>query len=397
MWLEFVAAVAGCCGGARLAGSLEKRLSQLSSSSFTEQSVMDVAFWVDAAMLSREASFVRHLVMGLKSEGQKVTFIAPAGLDLSALPTLGSRVLTYRWTGWERIPVLQRLRMNGVARALQEEPADVVVAWGCAEAGALQIFSQGVPGIPMVVWAWDASELFGPAAKLKTVKHLVASSGAIASRVPGSSDVPVTVVHPGVYAEETVACYDVEGQMPCLISLDPLSDRSAYENLMRACRMMAEEGQEFLLFAYDTGKEEYAIWQMAEKMKLLEHLSFVPFQQDAEPLLLHGDLYIHVLPTTRVQYRTLEAMARGLAVVTCPNHGADYLIDGQTCRIVGPQTAESWRDVLLEMTRDRAKGAAIARRGQQHVRERHSMARTLEQFGSICRQAAGMAIPMGAR
>ena len=358
---------------------------------------MDIAFWVDAAMLAREASFVRHLVMGLKAEGQRVTFIAPAGLDLSALPTLGSRVLTYRWTGWERIPVMQRLRLNGVMRALQEEPADVVVAWGCADAAPLQIFSQGAPGMPMVVWCWDASELFGPVVKLKTVKHLVASSGAIASRVVGNPEMPLTVVHPGVYSDEVVACYDVEGQMPCLVSLDPLSDRTAYEALMRACRMLADEGQEFLLFAYDTGKEEYAIWQMAEKMKLLEHLSFVPFQQDAEPLLLHGDLYIHILPTTRVQYRTLEAMARGLAIVTCPNHGADYLIDGQTCRVVGPQTPESWRDVLLEMTRDRGKAAGMARRGQQYVREQHSMGRMLEQFGSICRQAAGMAIPMGAR
>ena len=202
----------------------------------------------------------------------------------------------------------------------------------------LQIFSQSVPSIPTVVWCWDASELFGPNVKLKTVKHLVASSGAIASRV-GSSEMPLTVVHPGVYSDEVVACYDVEGQMPCLVSLDPLSNRAAYEALMRACRMLADEGQEFLLFAYDTGKEEYPIWQMAEKMKLLEHLSFVPFQQDAEPLLLHGDLYIHILPTTRVQYRSLEAMARGLAIVTCANHAADYLIDGQTCRDCGAADA----------------------------------------------------------
>ncbi|HUO07115.1 MAG TPA: glycosyltransferase family 4 protein [Phycisphaerae bacterium] len=372
-------------------------MTQNPPNSYSDQSVMDVAFWVDAAMLSREASFVRHLVMGLKAEGQKVTFIAPQGLDLSALPTLGSRVLTYRWTGWERIPVLQRLRLNSVARELGDEPADVIVAWGCADPAPLQLFSQSVPAMPMVVWCWDASELFTPTMKLPTVRHVVASSQAIASRIPESSQIPMTVVHPGVYSDETLACYDVEGQMPCLVSLDPLSNRAAYEALMRACRMLADEGQEFLLFAYDTGKEEYPIWQMAEKMKLLEHLSFVPFQQDAEPLLLHGDLYIHILPTTRVQYRTLEAMARGLSIVTCPNHGADYLIDGQTCRVVGPQTPEAWRDVLLELTRDRAKAAGIARRGQQLMRERHSMGRTLEQFGSICRQAAGMAIPLGSR
>jgi glycosyltransferase involved in cell wall biosynthesis len=230
---------------------------------------------------------------------------------------------------------------------------------------------------------------------MKSLRHIVASSQPIAGRVPPHWKIPVTVVHPGVYTDEAIACYDVPGQLPCLVSLDPLSNRAAYEALLRACRMLADGGQEYLLFAYDTGREEYSIWQLAESLNVLDRVSFVPFQQDAEPLLLHGDLYIHILPVTRVGYRTLEAMGRGLAVVTCPNHGADYLIDGQTCRVVGPQTPDAWRDTLLEMTRDRPKAAAIARRGQQYVREHHSMGRTLEQFGSICRQAAGVAIPLG--
>jgi len=197
-----------------------------------------------------------------------------------------------------------------------------------------------------------------------------------------------------VYCDDLLACYDVPGQLPCLVSLDPLSDRKPYEALLRSCRMMADASQDYLLFAYDTGREEYPIWQLADKLGVLDRVSFVPFQQDAEPLMLHGDLYIHILPVGRVQYRTLEAMGRGLAVVTCPNHGADYLNDGQTCCVVESQTAEAWRDALLDMTRDRSKATAIARRGQQYVRENHSMGRTIEQFCSICRQAAGVAIPL---
>lgn len=385
---------------------------------------MEIAFWIEPGMLAGEGAFVRHLVMGLKAEGQEITFITPQGTSLSELPVLGSRVLTYRWNRWERLPVLQKLRLNHLARALNDNPPDVLVAWGSAEggpAGALSALSQMVPTLPIVLWCWDASELFTPLARTAAVRHIVASSQMIADRVakanPESSTAkesgngggdgsaksgwrslaPVTVVHPGVYAEETVACFDVEGQMPCLVSLDPLSSRSAYEALLRACRRLVDRGHEFLLFAYDKGSAEYPIWRMAEEMQILEQLSFVPFQQEAEPLLLHGDLYIHVLPTSRVQYRCLEAMGRGLAVVTCPNHSADHLIDGQTCRVVGPQTSEAWCEALEEMLKDRGKASAFARRGQQYVREHHSMARTLEQFGSICRQAAGMAIPMGGR
>ncbi len=357
---------------------------------------MDIAFWIEPSMLAGETAFVRHLVMGLRADGQQVTFIAPHGSNLADLPTLGSRLLTYRWSKWEKLPVLQKLRLNSVARELNDTPPDVIVAWGSADPTALSVALQVAPGIPLVLWCWDGAELFSPTRDLKSLRHIIASSQAIADRAP-ETGLPVTVIHPGVYCEETTACFDVEGQMACLVSLDPLSHRATYEAFLRACRMLADEGMEFLLFAYDTGAAEHPIWLFAERLGLLERMSFVPFQQDAEPLLLHGDLYIHVAPSSRVQYRSLEAMGRGLAVVTCANHGADYLLDGETCRIVGPQTPEAWRDALRDLILNRPKAATIARRGQQFVRERHTMGRTLEQFGLVCRQVAGMAIPLGGR
>ncbi len=355
---------------------------------------MDVAFWIEPSMLAREAVFVRHLIMGLKMEGQQVTFLAPQELDFSQLPTLGSRTLHYRWHGWERLPVLQKLRLNALARELARNPPDVLIVWGSAEASILHTLAQMLPTLPIILCCWDASELFGQAASIETIRHVVVFSETLQGRVPATYPHPVTVVHPGVYVEENAACFDVPGQLPCLVSLDPLADIASYECLLRACRMIADAGHDFLLFAYDTGKEEYNIWQLAESLKLLDRLSFVPFQQDAEPLLMHGDVYIHVLPSSRVHYRTLEAMARGLAVVTCANHGADYLHDNQTARIVGPQTAEAWRDALLQVLTDHARTTQLAKRGQQFVRENHSMGRTLEQFGSICRQAAGLALPL---
>jgi len=362
------------------------------------QAAMDVAFWVDPTLMAGESAFLRHLVMGLKLEGQQATFIAPHGLNLADLPTLGSRMLTYRLNRWEKLPVLQKLRLNAVARELNENPPDLLVAWGSCDPVLLSVLAQMVPSLPIVLWCWDAAELFSPGPSIKTVRHIIASSDAIAARAPDNFRLPISVVHPGVYCEDTIACFDVDGYVPCLVSLDPLASRPNYEALIKGCKMIADGngggGNDFLLFAYDTGPAEYPIWLYAERLGLLERMSFVPFQQNAEPLLLHGDLYIHVIPSSRVQYRSLEAMGRGLAIVTCPNHGADYLTDGETCRIVGPQTAESWRDALLELILDRQKAINIARRGQQLVRERHSMARTLEQFGSICRQTAGMAIPL---
>ena len=77
-------------------------------------------FGLIQTVLAGEGAFVRHLVMGLKAEGQRVTFIAQHGLNLAELPTLGSRVLTYRWNRWEKLPVLQKLRLNAVGRELND-------------------------------------------------------------------------------------------------------------------------------------------------------------------------------------------------------------------------------------------------------------------------------------
>ena len=54
------------------------------------QTAMDIAFWVDPTLMAGESAFLRHLVMGLRLEGQQVTYIAPQGLNLADLPTLGS-------------------------------------------------------------------------------------------------------------------------------------------------------------------------------------------------------------------------------------------------------------------------------------------------------------------
>ena len=362
---------------------------------------LHIALWVDPVMLAHESVFVRHLSMGLKADGHQVTFIARDTFDLTPLPTLGSPCLTYRWNRWERLSVVQRLRLAGVIEALKESPPDVLVVWGSCDAAhieMLQLVEHAVP-IPAIVWAWDASEVFSPITSLANLRHIIASSEPIAERAAARNDtaVPVTVIAPGAYADEAIACYDVEGQLPCLVALDPLSHRRSYESLFAACRQMADANLDYMLFAYDTGSEEYAIWRDVEKLKLLDRVSFVPFHQDAEPLLLHGDLYLHVLSQPRVGYRTLEAMGKGLVVVSAPNQGADYLIDHETCRIVYDQTAEAWLTVLTELVQDRAKATAMARRAQQHVREKHSMIRTIIQFTSLCRQVSGAPIAVVGR
>jgi len=363
-------------------------------------------------MLDNEAAFIRHIITGLKSDGHEVTIVCPHGLDATNLPILGSRVLSYRSQRWERLGVIQRLRLSSVIDEFAIRPPDVMLAWAGADPTMIDTLQralgpnaaltgeQGGGGIPVVAWCWDAAELFHPLMNCSWVRHVVLSSQAIQQRVPASFRLPVTLIQPGVYCDEAVACYDLPGQPPCLVSLDPLSDIKAYEPLIRACRQLADDGTDFLLFAYDTGREEHPIWQLASRLDLLSRMSFVPFQQDAEPLLMHGDLYLHVLPASRVRYRTLEAMAKGLAVVTCPNHGADYLVDNQTCRIVpgevGRPTADAWYGVLGEMIRDRNKGIGIARRAQQLMRDRHPMTRTILQLASVCRQAAGAPLRLAA-
>src|SRR5262249_46664809 len=151
-----------------------------------------------------------------------------------------------------------------------ENPPDLLVAWGSCDPVLLSVFAQMVPSVPIILWCWDAAELFAPGPRIKTVRHIIASSHAIADRSPDHSRLPISVVHPGVYTEDTVACFDVEGYVPCLVSLDPLASRPNYEALIKGCKMIADRGDDFLLFAYDQGPAEYPIWLYAERLGLLE-------------------------------------------------------------------------------------------------------------------------------
>ncbi len=126
---------------------------------------------------------------------------------------------------------LLRMRMGSMIEELAAEPPDVLVAWGGADPAPLDMLQQTL-NIPTMVWCWDAAELFMPLASRHYVKRILVSSQAIADRVPAGRQTPVTVVHPGVYGDDLTACFDVEGQVPCLVSLDPLSDRAAYEPLL---------------------------------------------------------------------------------------------------------------------------------------------------------------------
>jgi glycosyltransferase involved in cell wall biosynthesis len=362
---------------------------------------LHIAIWVDNVMLAQESAFLRHLTMGLKSDGNQITFIAPAGKDLSSLVTLGSDCLTYRTNRWELFSVVQRMRLSSVVDGLKRSPPDVLLIWGSADARQVELLKMIDEAIatPAILWVWDSGELFTPVASLPNIRHVVASSRSIADRAlaklgSGPNAIPITQISPGAYTDELTACFDVDGQVPCLVSLDPLNDRRAYEALFKACRLLADEGIEYMLFAYDTGTDEYNIWRDVERLGLLDRISFVPFQQDAEPLLLHGDLYLHAIPRPRVGYRTLEAMGKGLLPVSVVNQAADYLIDNQTCRIVHEPTAEGWRSVLKELIVNRQSTIQMARRAQAHVREHHSMIRSITQFASLARQVSGAPLGM---
>jgi glycosyltransferase involved in cell wall biosynthesis len=291
------------------------------------------------------------------------------------------------------------MRLSNVMHGLKRNPPDVLLIWGSVDAQQAQLIKlidEAIP-TPAILWLWDAGELFTPVADLPNIRHIIAASRPIAERadairVSSGDRIPITAITPGVYTDDLTACFDVDGQVPCLVSLDPLSDRKAYEALFKACRLLADDGVDYMLFAYDTGTDEYNIWRDVERLGLLDRVSFVPFQQDAEPLLLHGDLYLHAIPRPRALYRTLEAMGKGLVPVSVPNQGADYLIDNQTCRIVREPTPENWKNVLKELIENRQATIQLGRRAQAHTREHHSLIRSITQFTSIARQVSGTPI-----
>ena len=114
-------------------------------------------------------------------------------------------------------------------------------------------------------------------------------------------------------------------------------------------------------------------------------VEFVGEVADAAAFLKGLDLFALVAEPAGCPNASLEAMARGLAVIATDAGGmSEQVEDGVTGRLVGRDDEEAFGEALLQVASDPERRLAMGSAGRTRVRERFSMAAMVDHYAALC-------------
>jgi hypothetical protein len=342
----------------------------------------------DADAARRESGLIARLAVALTADGARVTGALPASIagDASAVDflALAARVIRYRAEG---LPFTIRWRARDLLALAHDdasrggEPAiDVVHAigpecWGIAlelarAAGALLAID--VFGIHQAAGAARLADRHDAGAILLAAdRHVLDAISKHAPEVrvhlaPWGVHVPETLVRPKRSAEA--------GHARSVVISGPCRSGASVGPLLEGVRLAAEESPETLFFADLPTARASGFYREVQRLALSHRLTVIPDAELHRHVVLHADVF--VIPEAPLQHRTLvlDVLASGLPVLTPACEAISYLVRGETCRVVGANTPEAWRQALLESLRDDEHSARLAASARAHIRVHHSAA-----------------------
>ncbi|MEM1098436.1 MAG: hypothetical protein AAGH92_06555 [Planctomycetota bacterium] len=382
---------------------------------------MHVALLCGEHDLGERREALRALVVGLVSEGVRVSVAVPEGTDERDVPGggLGGATLAYPartlgvggpWMGawlygkigsgrhWSRLAA--QFEAMGDASGVPG-----VVLASDAETWLAAVAVGRMLDVPVMLFCHDrfdarlAPRLF---TKLNPTRCLmVAGSEPIAQGLRDATQNLVVVEHvpPGVHlTDRTPRQRGPDDPLCVVISTDgPLDEAylACLEGLAAHCR----ERPSTLAILEGPHPDSHAAYKQLRRLGLTGQCSFAPRGRDAgavpgvDALLLEADAVLHPQALGRNRPITLEAFARALPVVAADDAALDTLIDGHTAWTIDEAQpydalAEAWHGVLTRLTEEPEEARELGRRAQWWVREEHLFSDELERVIGLCQRLA---------
>lgn len=307
---------------------------------------MHVALLANTAWLDEELATLHHIVVGLIDESTRVVQVLPQGRAEGEVLSFGTR-LSWNETGprWRNRRSIARL-----AQPLREEGVGLIHALdGRMWRSALDLAKQ--LNVPAVLSANSGMDIAlanrcrdrmipGQTAILCATEPL---TQLVLEAVGGSAD--VSHVPPGVHVGEPNA--RGEDEVPCIvISGDGGSDEHV-DMLLEGAKQAIETHPEIQLFFDGQRLDPHKLWRAIRHMGLLPNATLIPRRLGHRELLLRAGALVHPQPLGKARTLTLRAMAHALPVIACADPLLDYLIDGETARVLHDPTPEAWSKSLI--------------------------------------------------
>ncbi|MEM6332247.1 MAG: glycosyltransferase family 4 protein [Planctomycetota bacterium] len=354
---------------------------------------MHIALLANAAWLDEELTSLRQLVVGVIDEHATLTQVVPDSLPQDDTSSFANR-LDWSPTRWAFI---NHRRIAALHPQLADAKVDLIHALdGRLWEPALRIAKQlDLPALFSASSAFDLKTAARIADRLRPDADAVTAATeplhrALRQRIP--EPIPVHHVPTGVHKLDP-SPRPTDRPLCAVVTGSGKHDAHTQALLEALARIVRREPQAQFFFDGQTD-DQHRIWQAAEQLQLLGHISLVPRRLGNRELFLRTDALIMPQPLGKARSLTLQAMARGLPVIATEDPWLDYLIDGQTAWTVATAEPTGWHDRIARLIDEPQAAAALGDTARQWVTQNRPATQQIDTLLNLYRRYTGQTLPI---
>ncbi len=337
--------------------------------------------------IRRLGPVMRHLVIGLLGEPMPMTLICPAGCELTDIPAFALDVIEHPSMG---LPLLRGRILTSLARQVHSAGVGLLHALDEAALGLTrQLAVRADVDYVAGAYALDREIRAGD----HRCRALLAGSAPIQRMLveshAGAAEI-IRLLRPGVHQVRSATCFIDPQHSTAIVASGDLGSFEPFAAVLDSFVQLKQAGRECVYFLIGNGRAEARLRRRAEKLDLMEELTFVDRQEPEQlgGILKAADIFISPRPTRRLDVELLTAMAAGVPVVTADAPAADFVLNEQTALAFKAGDATELTVRLLSLIDDRAAARNLADAALEHLRVNHSPSRMTEELLAIYREVA---------
>jgi len=168
------------------------------------------------------------------------------------------------------------------------------------------------------------------------------------------------------------------------VTVARLSPEKNLETLLRAVALVVREEPSFRLEIAGDGSCMPDLQQLSRELGLEAHVRFLGQVRDVPTLLTRASLFVLPSLTEGISLTLLEAMARGLPVVTTRVGGnPEVVAEGETGLLVPPQDPASLSQAMLRLRRAPEESRRMGLAGRQRVEIHFDVRRMVAEYEAL--------------
>lgn len=170
-----------------------------------------------------------------------------------------------------------------------------------------------------------------------------------------------------------------------LISVGRLSTQKAYDDLLRAFKLVLQKKPFLRLTIVGDGPERKNLLALSNQLGIYEKVYFAGWVADPVNILMKKKfVYVCSSEFEGLPISVLEAMAVGLPVISTRISGITTVIeDNKTGFLVSPRNPQQLAQKIVQILDDDILCIRVARRGQQYIYDNYDIATTVRQYEAL--------------